>query len=305
MATGEQDIAVLVNFPTQINNVAKAVAATTLGPYRIYVTCSYDAGCKDCEYSTGVEISTAPIVELINDAQTSAKTFFTSFQPVTNWLQQTLPSFSVTFDASAKIILAILKIIGSSRTITPAQQAELIKQFDIIQNGLTQSETELGQGNIAMVAFVNRQNTATLAVQSVQNSLEADTQNALTRMLDYANGQPCGQSDAKAQYNVMEASYKGTVNTLSIQFTELSNDTNTANNAVKSLVGLVVDFIGQMQNISASVNTVQNGDLSNFMKQVTIMATTDLWTNLAQEANHQFGTNKKAIQEVNRQIASI
>jgi hypothetical protein len=305
MATGEQDIAVLINFPTQINDVAKAVAATSLGPFEISVKCSYDAGCKDCTYSTSINITTTPIVQLINAAQTSAKTFFISFQPVTNWLKQTLPSFSTTFDAAAKIILAILKDMASSGTITPTQKAKLIQQFGIIQNGLTQSQTQLGQGDVAMVDFVNRQISATASVQTIQNNLINNTQNALTEMLDYANGQPCGQSDAKAQYDVLEVSYKQSVAMLNNQFTKLSTDTNTANNAVKSLVALTTDFIAQMKNISADVETVQSGNLSNFMKQVTIMASSDLWGKMAQQANQQFGINKTAIQEVDAQVASF
>lgn len=305
MAAGEQDIAVIVQFPILINQIAKTVAETTLGPWQISVKCSYDNGCKHETYSEGIALSTHPLVKVIEAAEVNAKTFFSNFKPVNDWLKNTLPSFSKTFDASAKLILTTLKDINSSGTIDSSQRKTLAKEFGIIQSGLTSSNSQLQKGTAAMTAFAKQQKASTANVLKVQSDLESEISNALQSMLMFTENKPCGQSDAKAQYNVIEAEYKATVNIFSKQFSLLSSDTDTANKAVLSLVGLIVDYMSQIKKVSEDVHTVQSDNLSYFMKQVTLVASTNLWSQLAKQAAKEFGKNETQLKKVSTQIQSI
>lgn len=290
MSTGTQDIAILANFPSQIQQVASVIAGTTLGPYIISVSCSYDSGCKDCKYSVAIDISTKPLEDAVMTAQGNAVSFFISFEPVKSWMQQTLPNFSSLFSATAIKIQNILTVVQSKGTITPEQKQELNAMLTTLQQGLALNSSQLQKGSAAMVTFIQRQNTALQLVQNVQSNLETETNAALQKMIMDAEAEPCGQGDAQNQFNVIKGVYNSTVSTFNTQFTTLSSYTNAADNAVKGLLGLVTDFIAQIENISKDLKTVQQGNLSVFMQKITTAMASQLWTQLAEEAKKELGT---------------
>lgn len=288
---GAKAIATIVQFPSAVNRVAEKVASVPLGPWGIDVTCSYDSGCKKEHYSMEERFSSGVLTDALHQAENHAKTFFTDFKPVMTWLKTTLPSFSKTFSSTAQSILKVLKEV-SGKDPTSAQRQQLEKDFITILDGLNASQKELGDGVTAMAQYVKDQTALNSNISQVKNDLVHEVHAALSRMLEEADGQHCGQSDAKRQFDVNEKEFGEAVAVYNTEFSTLAGATKNANDAVASLIGIVSDFIAQLKKIIKDVTTVQGGDLPAFMKQVELMASTQLWSNLAKDSESQFHANE-------------
>lgn len=302
--TGEQAIAIIVQFPILINNIAQAVSQASLGPWSISVNCTYGS-CHNLSYTYSIQFTTTGLLNILESAESHSKTFNTSFASVNTWLTNTLPAFSTTFDAAAAAILTILEQAQTSGTLSAAQKEALAAQFTIIQNGLSTSASELSQGSLAMVNYVEAQNAITTQVGQIESATETAIQAALNNLLAQTQQEPCGQSDAQSQFSVIQAEYQNTVSVYSSQFGNLSSDTTNASNAVDAIIGLVTDFIGQIQNISKQLQTVEDGNLPAFIQEVKVQASTQLWTDLAAAAKQQFGNNELEYFVAEQQFAAL
>ena len=121
----QQAVASVIEFPIAVNKIANEVAGASFGPWKIDVHCNYDDDCKKEHYWDPVHFSTESLVNALHRSEQYSKTFFPKFQPILDWVQDTLPQFSKTFNGSTKQILKIWSAAKTEKQLSSIQRITL------------------------------------------------------------------------------------------------------------------------------------------------------------------------------------
>ena len=294
----------IVEFPVELDQVAQTVSRIPFGPYGISVACSYGPSCceKKASYSYSFSISKAPLEKVLQVAEGHAKTFFDSFKDVQDWLNG-LPAFSKLFSDNANAAIATIAQIPPGGKPTPQQQAALTKNFNAILTGLASGKTQLNGGAQGVAAYLQQQQALATEIRNTENQLQTANARALSAMQQSLAGKPCGQAQAKVQFEIESASNKVSVGQFNSAFATLATQASAANTAVGLMLSTVLDYAQQINPIITEIHSASGQDLSNFMRKLDVQTAIKLWTTLANTASQSLRQKQGVLSQVFARVA--
>ncbi len=294
-----QAIHTIVEFPLRLDQVAQTVSRIPFGPYGISVACSYGPSCceKKASYSYSFSISKAPLENVLQVAEGHAKTFFDSFKDVQDWLNG-LPAFSKLFSDNANAAIATIAQIPPGGKPTPQQKAALTRNFNAILAGLASGQTQLNKGALGVAGYLQAQQALATEIRNTENQLQTANARALSAMQQSLAGKPCGQAQAKVQFEIESASNQASVQQFKTAFATLATQTLVANSAVGLMLSTVLDYAQEINPIIDEIQSASGQDLSNFMRKLDVQTAIDLWNTLATTASQSLRQRQDVLSQV-------
>ena len=287
---GQDAIATLTNYPLKIDSAGHRAATIGLGPWKLFVHCTYGA-CNGnwAEYWYSVDFSGPRyyLQSVCNSAEAHAKTFLQTFQPINLWLKATLPNFSRQFDSDTGLILKTLGEVQNNNP-TPEQRQEISRLLNESATGLEQSRGQLESGVSQMGGFLAEQENWGNLISQAKDNLISSAQSSLKGMKDFTGGQPCGGGDADAQQARFQASFKTAVQQYESIFGDLKRDTVAANASIARLMGIVTNFINYCTTSAETIKSAQGPTFVTFLQRIKANAAEKQWETLAAYASGQF-----------------
>lgn len=291
-STGLAALATLAQYPLKIDAAGDKAANVAMGPWKLYVYCTYgacNANWKKYWWDVNFAASRNYLQRVCDGAEQQAKTFLRSFQPINSWMKTTLPNYSRLVATNTAAIQKTLSAVQGNNP-TSEQRQEVSRLLKQLATDLSQSELELKAGVTSMGGFLSQQETWSKWIQDAKTSIVSEGQSVLTRMKDFTAGQPCGQGDANNQRAQFQSNFDSAVQQYESIFSGLRNDSTNANAAVAQLMGVVVNTITLYAALSETINSVQGPVFVQFLEKIKVGAAENQWGTLAEYATQQLQT---------------
>ena len=283
----------LVALPGEIAAAGDQAAAVPLS-WAVTVTCTYDKvlfrNTKTAKYTDEVGFSTQPLDQVLQDAEANSLQFLQQFKALGAWATATVPRTNIRYAQTAAAIDAVQTAQAGGAPASDQQRSQVLIALTELVSALQDGTTQLHPLVSAFATYVLQQKGYLDKLAGVQAGLEQDISATLEAMVgDFAH-EPCGQSDAQAQLDVIEGKYRASVASFDQIFTELAGQTQAATNAAGVLIGTIENFLDSYNVAITQVHDAVAGQLGSVLQAFHFDVSRSAWQALAQYASTQLGS---------------
>jgi hypothetical protein len=291
-SSAKNAVATLSQFPQEINRAIAEVSQTSLGPWKLDVTCcsSYFIFCtSERNFQINVNYSgpRSNLENVIRQAEQHSREFSNSFSPIGDWFKIILPQFSSQFNAASARIIAIQTEIRQGNGPTPEQRAEVTGLLNQLSSSLQDQSKELKVGMSSLATFLQKQNDYQRIITDVNNGLNPSIQGTLSKMQDFVNQQPC-RGDADAQLTNIQQQFTNSVQKINNTLITLNTRSQEMDKSISILLGTITNFITKYQLIANQLNSTENAQLGSVIQSLHLTIAKQAWEDLAKYTAEQF-----------------
>ncbi|MBD2505590.1 hypothetical protein [Anabaena azotica] len=290
-SSAKNAIATLSQFPQEINRYITEVSQTSLGPWKLDVSCCTDyfiwcLNTRNFGYRVDYSGSRSNLENVIRRYEQNSREFSNSFSPIGDWFKIALPQFSSQFNAASERILAIQTEIRQGNGSTPEQRAEVTRLLNKLSSNLQEQSNQLKVGMSSLATFLQNQNNYQRIITNVNNGLNPSIQATLSKMQDFVNQQPC-RGDADAQFNSIQQQFTNSVQKINNTLITLNTRTQEMDKSISILLGTITNFITKYQLIANQLNATENTQLGSVIQSLHLTVAKQAWEDLAKYAAEQ------------------
>lgn len=259
----------LVQYPRYISQARATVSGIFLGPGGYNVTCDYSCFIvcwKTARYSSQIDFSSLrnPLQSTLTNYESQSNQFTSYFNGrMQTWLKESVPAMSGKFEnTSARLQQIQQQVSGGAVTVDAGKAqaaAELGGLADALQGGANELKQIMGQ----LAQFLEQQKANQREIANRRAQAGNIIENSFNQMNAFIDDKPCGQDDARNQFNAFKGLINGSLGTLDNTFLNLNNQTAAADQAGSVLLGTLVNFVTKYNFVAGQVRQAQNAEAVN------------------------------------------
>jgi hypothetical protein len=289
----------LKQLPASVSRVQSVIQGTSYGPFEISGSCDYDKqwyclgmACRTFKWWWKFPNYTwfkDSLAARYNEVSSVSQQFDSRFTPVKTWMLTSLPQFSQQLDKENEIISAAGRVAAdpnSSPAAIEQAKSDLLASLNRIENGLQPGVKQLNDGISSLSNFNSQLNQSLQNVNNLRVSLDrvvsADKANMNAKLGEY----PCGDGDARAQYNGIENLVTGQFQNVQTAAQSYGVTSNQTDRDVSIILGTVLNFQTRYQGISQALRLAQLSP-AGAVQQLRINVVAASWRDFAQYAEKQ------------------
>ncbi len=282
-------IGYVAKLPRTIGNTHMVISDTPIGPWELDVKCLAGALAKEVHYSYSLDFGGAnsQLVEAIAQARNNSQSFTDALKPMTDWMKS-LPQVSSDFSAAADRILAVKKEIGGGVGPTTEQQEAVTKALEQLTTNLNQGVEQLKKGTSAVARFLQETTDNNTQIKQVKDNLVSSAEEDLRKLEDFISDKPCGQDDAKLQFDGFKVDLQTSLNTFDWAFGTLTAKVKKADDAVAVLLGTLMSITSDYDAVLKQLQPSRSDELASVIQSLRLAIAKRQWDSLATYARLQF-----------------